>query len=196
MKKLSLAVLATSFIAAPVLAEPYGNSYDDDQPDAFIGGSVTYSKMENLAVYGEDIEELGDADELKDDRSSWKAFAGVWITDYIGVEGQYMAIGKFEENGVSFDPDGVTASVLLGIPVAEHTRIYANGGQMWWNADYKGPLGYTDETDGTSLIYGAGVSVAILDNMNVRAEYERTKFDEGEVDADIDFASVGLGFMF
>ena len=196
MKKLSLAVLATSFIAAPVLAEPYGNSYDDDQPDAFIGGSVTYSKMENLAVYGEDIEELGDADELKDDRSSWKAFAGVWITDYIGVEGQYMAIGKFEENGVSFDPDGVTASVLLGIPVAEHTRIYAIGGQMWWNADYKGPLGYTDETDGTSLIYGAGVSVAILDNMNVRAEYERTKFDEGEVDADIDFASVGLGFMF
>ena len=192
MKKLTLAVLTSSLISAPVFAAGYG----DEEPDAFIGGSVTYSKLENMEVYGEYIDEIGESDEFDDDRSSWKAFAGVWLTDYIGIEGQYMAIGEFEQNGVEFDPDGVTASVLLGLPIAEHTRIYVKGGQMWWSADYEGPAGFTDETDGTSLFYGGGVSVAILDNLNVRAEYERAKFDEGEVNADVDFASVGLGFMF
>ena len=70
------------------------------------------------------------------------------------------------------------------------------GGQFWWDADVKGPLGYSDEREGTAMFYGVGTSIAVLDNLNLRLEYERADFDEDRVEADVDFASAGLSVMF
>ncbi|MDY6828427.1 MAG: outer membrane beta-barrel protein, partial [Pseudomonadota bacterium] len=69
-------------------------------------------------------------------------------------------------------------------------------GQMWWEADIDGPLGFSDERDGSTLFYGVGVALKLLPNLNVRAEYERAELDDDDVDADVDFASIGAEFIF
>ena len=161
-----------------------------------MGGSISYSKLENLSIGGEEVEELGDADEFDDDRTSWKGFAGVWLNDYVGIEGQYLNLGEYKEGSFQFDPSGLTASLMLGLPAGDHTRVFVKGGQFWWDADVKGPLGYSDEREGTAMFYGVGTSIALLDNLNLRLEYERADFDEDNVKADVDFASAGLAFMF
>jgi hypothetical protein len=194
MKKLTIpattALLTAAMYGAPAMAE---SEYD---ADAFVGGSISYSKLENLSIGGEDVEELGDADEFDDDRTSWKGFAGVWLNDYVGVEGQYLNLGEYKEGSFQFDPSGLTASLMLGLPAGDHTRVFVKGGQFWWDADVKGPLGYSDEREGTAMFYGVGTSIALLDNLNLRLEYERADFDEDNVKADVDFASAGLAFMF
>jgi len=75
MKNVILTSALTTLIASPAMAD---NHFD---PDPFIGGSVIYSKMENLDIAGADIDDTGDLGEFKDDRSSWKVFAGAWIND-------------------------------------------------------------------------------------------------------------------
>jgi OOP family OmpA-OmpF porin len=197
MKKITLTAVTAALMSGSVVSVPaFANDATEYDADAFIGASLSYSKLENLSLGGQDIEELGDADEFDDDRTSWKAFAGVWANDYLGLEAQYLNLGEYKQNNFSFDPSGFTAAVMLGLPAGEHSRVYVKGGQFWWNADVKAPLGYSDERDGTALFYGVGTTLAVLPNMNLRVEYERADFDEDNVEADVDFASVGLGVMF
>lgn len=196
MKKFTLTTLSTAVLMSTIAAPTFAADYDQSEPDIFVGGSLVYSKLENLSLGDENIEELGDADEFNDDKASWKAFAGVWANDWVGVETQYLDLGEFKEGSFSVDPSGFTAAVLLGLPAGDHSRVYVKGGQFWWDADVKGPLGYNDKRSGSTLFYGVGASFELLPNLNLRAEYERADFDEDNVEADIDFASVGLGFMF
>ncbi len=46
------------------------------------------------------------------------------------------------------------------------------------------------------MFYGAGVSTALLPVLNLRLEYERAAFDDDNIEADLDFASVGAEFIF
>ncbi|GAA6145507.1 outer membrane beta-barrel protein [Thalassolituus maritimus] len=194
MKKLTMSVAIAALGSAMYGVPAYADRESD--ADAFVGGAISYSKLKNLSIGGEEIDELGDADEFDDDRTSWKGFAGVWLNDYVGIEGQYLNLGEYKESGFKFDPSGLTASVLLGLPAGDHTRVFVKGGQFWWDADVKGPLGYSDEREGTAMFYGVGTSIAVLDNLNLRLEYERADFDEDRVEADVDFASAGLSVMF
>ena len=189
----SVALMAAPMIVLPAYADDYGSTASD--ADVFVGGSAIYSKLDNLEIRDNAVDE-GELGEFDDDRSSWKAFAGVWANDWLGIEAQYLDMGKYEDNGFSLDADGYTASLLLGMPLGDHSRIFVKGGRLWWNADTTGPLGYDSSADGSTLFYGAGVSLGLLENVNLRAEYERARFDEDNVDADLDFASVGVGFMF
>jgi len=190
MKNVILTSALTTLIASPAMAD---NHFD---PDPFIGGSVIYSKMENLDIAGADIDDTGDLGEFKDDRSSWKVFAGAWINDWVGIEGQYIDLGEYKDSGFKLDADAKTATLMVGLPVGDHTRIYAKGGRMWWDADLKAPLDTSASREGSNPFYGAGVTIALMPNLNLRAEYERAQFDGDNVKADIDFASAGLGFMF
>ena len=58
MKKLTIpattALLTAAMYGTPAMAE---GEYD---ADAFVGGSISYSKLENLSIGGEEVEELGD----------------------------------------------------------------------------------------------------------------------------------------
>ena len=193
MKKTGFLVIASMLASAPVLAEPMK---DSDAPDVFVGGALSYGKLSDLKVGGNDVEDLGDLDNFEDDRNSWKVFAGVWFTPWLGLEGQYLDLGKYKDNGVSIDPEAKTASVLLGLPLAEHSRVYVKGGRMWWEAETNGPLGFSDKREGDTMFYGAGVSTALLPVLNLRLEYERAAFDDDNIEADLDFASVGAEFIF
>jgi len=185
------AAVISIFSVAPAYAAD--GSYD---ADVFAGGAVSYSKIDNLSVGGQEIDDLGDADNFQDDRSSWKAFAGVWLNDFVGIEGQYLDMGEYKEGSFSFDPSGFTGALMLGLPAGDHSRVYVKGGQFWWNADLKGPLGYDDEREGTAFFYGVGTSFAVLPQLNLRLEYERVDLDEDNVKGNVDFASAGLAFMF
>lgn len=170
-------------------------SMADEGMGGFAGGSYLYGKLDNLEV-GDTAVSLGDLDNFDDNRSSWKAFVGAWVTPWLGLEAQYIELGEYEDLGVSVDPSAYTGAALFGLPFSEAGKVYAKVGQMWWEADIDGPLGFSDERDGSTLFYGVGVALKLLPNLNVRAEYERAELDDDDVDADVDFASIGAEFIF
>ena len=183
---LSLLIAATPVMAADRSADA----------DIFAGGAISYGKLSNVEIGGSSVDDLGDLDNFEEDRSSWKLFAGAWFTPWLGLEGQFLDLGKYKENGMEFDPQGKTAALLLGVPLAEHSRIYVKGGRLWWETEVDGPLGFSSTREGDTLFYGAGISTALLPVMNVRLEYERASFDDDNFKADLDFASVGAEFIF
>jgi len=187
---LAAIVLTSSIFATGAKAE------EMREPDIFVGGSVSYSKLDNLDVGGNDVDLPENINEFDDDRNSWKAFAGVWFNSWLGVEGQYLDLGEYKNSGTKIDARGETLSLLVGLPLTEQTRIYAKGGRMWWKTDLDGPLGFDSKREGDTMFYGVGLSAGVLPNVNLKAEYERAKFDDDNFEADLDFASLGAEFIF
>ena len=189
-KPIAAIVLTSSIFSADLRAEEFNDA------DVFVGGSMSYNKLDNLSISSNDVSVPEDINEFDDDRHSWKAFAGVWFNSWLGVEGQYLDLGEFESAGTKVDPTGKTLSLLVGLPLTEQTRLYAKGGRMWWETDVNGPLGFDTSREGDTMFYGVGLSAGILPNVNLRAEYERAKFDDDNFEADLDFASLGAEFIF
>ena len=89
-------------------------------------------------------------------------------------------------------------SALGILPLNDQFSLFARLGLNVWNVDVSasgtgsGATAYSDSEDGSDVVYGLGAAYHITPNLNLRAEWERYNFDDG----DLDFVSVGLGWSF
>lgn len=167
-------ILASSTLAAPALAQ--GSSY--------IGGGVGYYRINN-----EDF--LDRNDELKDNRSSWKVYAGGRFNEVFGLEAGYVDFRDAADGDFRLSADGYSIAATIGTPVSSGVRLYGKLGQLYWEGEAGvGPI--TTDFDGEDSFYGVGAHFGDARGLGVRVEYERYTLDE----TDIDMPSVALQLNF
>ena len=145
-------------------------------------------------------------DEFEEDNDAAKFFVGAQLNQVLSVEGSYINFGEFGGDVASADVDGFTLALKAGLPIGDLFTLYAFGGQLWWDADLE-VLGVDGDTDGDELFYGAGGSLALSNDVDLRLEYTRfnVEFEEDEIgaaaniddtDTDLDFVSASLQYTF
>ncbi|MDD5242096.1 MAG: outer membrane beta-barrel protein [Sulfuricella sp.] len=157
-----------------------------------------------------------------DTDTGYKLQAGYRINKNLAVEGGYADLGKFTYNTnvtaplattgvVTLKVDGWNVGVVGRLPFSETVTGFAKLGAFAYNVDYActrtGTVctNPTRTASGTSANYGAGVDFNFASNWFARAEYEvftrvgdtmNATGSTGTTRADVDMASVGIGYKF
>lgn len=178
-KTLLLSTLLALALAQPALA--------GDESGFYLGGSVGSSQLSYK----------GDGSSIDDDDVGYKVFAGYNFglipLINLAVEGSYVDFGS--QNGVvGADSYTLTSTGLQGHALAGFNMgpvgVFAKAGMMNWDTTLKGAMDSTNDS-GSDPAYGIGAKFQLL-SFQLRAEYERLKLD----DADVDFFSVGAAYTF
>ncbi|MGI5308244.1 porin family protein [Rheinheimera sp. WS51] len=191
MKKSYLAILATASLLTTSGFAAANNFVDNMGP--YVGASYGLLKAD------------GDEDFDKEDNAT-KLFIGAQFHQTFALEAGYIDFGNYGNSVFNTDLDGYTLAIKAGIPLGERFTLYAQGGNLWWNAD----INATDESsdaDGSDFFYGAGMTFAISESWQLLLEYTRVdvKFDRDEIgilaeidsfDTKFDQASLGVKYIF
>jgi opacity protein-like surface antigen len=152
----------------------------------------------------------------------FKVYGGYQFNKYLALEGGFVdfndvkAIVNFTGPGAPRGVSNFTAEndawmlAAMGIlPLTESVSVFAKLGASHWSSNQtvssRNPqdqlilvAGYpqTDTGyDGVDPYYGVGASYALLDNLALRAEWERFEFDAPNIDH-IDLISAGVSLKF
>lgn len=198
MKKSYLAALTVSAIlfssVAAAANEPVEHAADIDHTGIYVG-----------AAYGL-LDVDGDDEDFDREDNASRIFAGAQFNQVLSLEGGYIDFGNYGNSVFNTDLDGYTLALKAGLPLAERVTLYAQGGNVWWKADIHA-AGVSDDTDGSDIFYGIGISYALTENLDLRLDYTRfdVKFDRDEIgilaeidnfDTQVDYASLGIQYTF
>lgn len=143
--------------------------------------------------------------DLDDRVLAWKFLGGYHFNENFSAELAYVdarrakvkvpAIGDF-----GYDQSGFTFAGVYRYPVTSQFNIFAKGGGFIWRAEAEltntaGQRLVRTEYDGTSYFVGAGAEFEVIENLSLRAEWERLHAD-ADGRGSSNFLSLGLLYKF
>ena len=157
---------------------------------------------------------IGQLDFADDPVLGWKFLGGYHFNENFSAELAYVDARKvpIEPAGVTlanWDLSGFTFAGVYRYPVTSQFNIFAKGGGFIWSNE----LEFTStakqlaaargrrtprniEYDGTSYFAGAGAEFEVIENLSLRAEWERLNMDAGDTSGGFNFLSLGLLYKF
>ena len=135
-----------------------------------------------------------------DDRVlGWKFLGGYHFNEYFGAELAYvdareLPIKVFGVTLANLGLSGFTFAGVFRYPLTSRFNLFVKGGGFIWSADAEAANTNNTaivETDGISYVAGAGAEFEVIENLSLRAEWERL-----DADGSIDFLSLGLLYNF
>lgn len=175
----------------PVALDEYGDSdWAGINFDGWYGGfNFGQSKYQGVDVASANTRTEG-----------WKVYTGYQFNKYLGVEGGYVNLndmtGRTGAIVTNMDTDAWTLGAVLSYPLTKQVSVMGKLGAAYMLADINVKNGTAltvrSGDDSYEPNYGVGVSYALLDNLSLRAEWER--FDRKSYD--IDLMSAGFAMKF
>ena len=152
-----------------------------------------------------------DEDGFKGD-SGFRITGGYNVNENISLEASYADLGEFDADGdtlasnsslvgftisdASVEISGFEFSILGAASLTDSLSAFGKFGIYMWdaelNATAQGIGSGSDSEDGNDPMIGVGLSYKITDNVDIKCEYDR--YDAYE--ADVDYASIGIGLAF
>ena len=141
-------------------------------------------------------------DNWSEDDTAYKVFAGYRLNRFLGLEVDYINLGKPSGEvvpGINVDTsvDGFAPYVVGTIPLGPYFEIYGRAGYYFYDANTRmtdtldNRVSFDEESQ--DFVYGGGIGANIGEKFNVRFEYE--KFDlQGLDDADALWLTAGWRF--
>jgi OmpA-OmpF porin, OOP family len=127
----------------------------------------------------------------------FKAYAGGQLWRFIGLELGYVNVGKVEVGGGSGKAQGANLSLLANLPIGPINAFAKVGTTYGFTKTTTGVAGAPSGRDrGFGMSYGAGVGYDLARNWQVRAEWDRYRFDFKGNDNDVDMFSLGAVYKF
>ena len=213
MKRLIVTAALATLVASPAFAQSY--QYNPNE-GPYIGASFGQAKTDADLDLGGALRSEGFtviSDNSDDSDIGYKVYAGYQFNPNFAVEASYVDFGKFEANATVVDGEpigvGADASIdgfgfaLVGkLPIQNGFNVYGKLGMVAWDADLdvnlntlSGDIATSDGADGSDPFYGIGAEYEI-NQLVLRAEYERYDLSEGGEDFEVDFLSAGIGYRF
>lgn len=176
----------------------------------YAGFGFGQSRYRDVASYISD--EVGSGATVASDSPTsegWKIYGGYQFNKYLGAEGGYANLNDMRATGAvtggthrtNVDTDAWTLAAVGTLPLTEKFSVIGKVGAAYMLADIKtwkstnnqntNPSDFSAD-DGYEPYYGVGVSYAMLDNLSLRAEWER--FDRK--DLNIDLLTAGMVVKF
>ena len=213
MKRLIATAALATLVASPALAQSY--QYNPNE-GPYIGASFGQAKTDADLDLGSALDSAGyDVISSSSDDSDigYKVYAGYQFNPNFAVEASYVDFGKFEANATvmagepiaanaSASIDGFGFALVGKLPIQNGFNVYGKLGMVAWDADLdvnlnslSGDFATSDGEDGSDPFYGIGAEYEI-NQLVLRAEYERYDLSEGGEDFEVDFLSAGIGYRF
>lgn len=131
---------------------------------------------------------------------AWKAYAGYQFNKYVALEGGYVNLNDMTASSgtthTNIVTDAWTLGAQLSYPITDKLAVTGKAGAAYVLADIKKKTGaglaVRSGDDSYEPNYGVGVRYALLDNVDLRAEWER--FDRSNMN--IDLLSAGMAVKF
>lgn len=172
----ALIACATLLASAPALAQGF-----------YFGASAGQSSMYDVPAIpvnfnGED--------------TAFKVFGGYQFGKYVAIEAFYADFGEPADGAVSIDAAAYGVEAVVILPIVDRLLIFGKAGIAAWDADFIGPLGFSD--DGLDPVFGGGLAVKITPSVAIRGEWEffQIHTDVGGFDVDTQLLSAGVQFNF
>jgi opacity protein-like surface antigen len=174
----------------------------DNPTGPYIGAGVGRFNLDvrNLDDVGNAVDSLGSSHDR-----AWKAFVGYRFLPFLGVEAAYLDFGRpsdrFTGTGSNGSYDlrlsGWSPSLVGRVPLGP-VEILAKVGYYIYDADthveFDGGLPDIDSSHSRSdFIWGTGLSVVVLEHLELRGEYERVQIKNAK-DSDVVWASAAWRF--
>jgi OOP family OmpA-OmpF porin len=175
--------IATLLTVCPVIANA-------ETPETYIGVGYGQYKFE---FDDDDIDT-----DFSDNRDLGKIYIGANFNEMFGIELSYLDFDKASDAGFDADIEGLSLAGTLSFPISDHFSVFAKAGWFAWEADISGsvgPLTVSNDIDGDDLFYGVGLKIGLVDNPDLRIEYDRYELD-GSIDPELDVASVAVQLVF
>lgn len=188
----------------PHTEEEYGESDWGglDFTNWYAGFGFGQSQYRDVASYIDaKVAPVGPTPTSTSNRSEgWKIYGGYQFNKYAGVEGGYVNLndmtattGTLRTNVVT---DAWTMAAVGTLPLTDKFSVIGKLGAAYMLATINAKTGAANTVrsgdDGYEPYYGVGVSYALLDNLNLRAEWER--FDRKDLNIDLLTAGVTVKF--
>ncbi len=133
-----------------------------------------------------------------DNDTGYKIYGGGTVKGIFGFELGYVDLGKAELAGGDARARGVNASLLLNAPIGTASGLHAKVGTTygWTRTNSIAPGVATGRERDFGLSYGLGGTLGLSRNWQLRADWDRYKFEFASGDRDIDLYSIGLQYRF
>ncbi len=130
----------------------------------------------------------------------WKVYTGYQFNKYLGAEGGYANLNDMTATTgtlrTNVNSDAWTLAAVGTLPVTDKLSVIGKLGAAYVLADIRAKDGVAltqrSGDDSYEPYYGVGVSYALLDNLSLRAEWER--FDRKDLDIDLMTAGFAVKF--
>ena len=142
-------------------------------PDAYIGAGVSQARMDDIFGSGRDFDL---------NNTAWKAFVGIRPIPFLGIEANYMDLGReshrFGFNGVDYrahvDAHAFSAFAVGFLPLpVPFLDIFAKAGAARWTLDgHDNSSLFALDDHGTDFAWGGGAQ-AHFGPLGLRLEYEQ-----------------------
>jgi opacity protein-like surface antigen len=171
----------TAALSALAFAAVIPAAYAQEQQEVsgfYLGGGVGQF---NAGI--DDVDQVDNTvDNWKDDDTAYKFFAGYRLNRFLGVELDYINLGKPSGNvvpgfNVDASVDGFAPYVVGTVPLGPYFEVYGRLGYYFYDANVNrtDALNNRVEFDEESqdLVWGAGIGANLGEKVNLRFEYER-----------------------
>mgnify|MGYP001267342791 CR=1 FL=1 len=214
MKRLIATAALATLVATPALAQSY--QYNPHE-GPYIGAAFGHAKTGADLDLADGLRSEGFtviSTNTDDTDVGFKVFAGYQFNPNFAIEASYLNFGEFESNAqtvVLGEPLAVNSDIsvegfgfaLVGkLPIQNGFSVYGKLGLVAWDADIDvrtdtliGDISFSDGEDGIDPFYGVGAEYEI-DQLILRAEFERYDLSEGGDDFEIDLISASIGYRF
>ncbi len=204
MKRLIATAALAGLVASPAFAQSYQYTPHEGP---YLGAGIGHAMLDNDTL--DQLEDIGASTD--DNDVSYKLFAGYQFNPNFAVEASYLDFGDFDASGIlNGDParaklsaDGFGFALVGKLPIQSGFSVYGKLGMIAWDGDLS--FAFTDSNgdrwsgsaseDGTDPFYGVGAEY-IVNQLVMRAEYERYDISESGEDFEIDLISGSLGYRF
>ena len=125
-----------------------------------------------------------------------KFYTGGLISRMVGLEIGYVNFGRPDTQFGSWKAHGVNASIVANLPI-DPVNIFARFGTTYgWTNTPAGAGTRSGDDDGFGISYGAGIGYDVTPQIQVTAEWDRTRFNFVNEDQDLDMYSLGVRYRF
>ncbi len=115
---------------------------------------------------------------------------GYMFTNSLGLEIGYQDLGNFSEGNAELDLDAYSAALVANIPL-NNFDLYGKLGANRINGELTINGNSIADEDDTNLFFGGGAELD-MGSFNLFTEYTITKFDNDNVDTDIQRVTAGI----
>lgn len=150
-----------------------------------------------------------DGSQFGDRNNAWGLHVGINLGRFFGAEVSYTDYQKFDSRVPSQlqpSPVALSAVGIVKYPILDRLEIFGKAGyaRISTDIDSSNPF-YAGSIDENNPVYGLGLNFILTDNWSVRAAYDRTEMNLGNIPAggffarsngNLDLVSVGLMWEF
>ena len=128
----------------------------------------------------------------------FKVYTGGQLWRFVGLEASYVNVGKARVNGGSAEAQGVNVSALANLPIGTRFNLFGKVGSTYGFTRVTSQVTNVDtgRDHGFGLSYGAGASVDLTGNWQLRPDWDRYRFDFKGGDSDVNLYTLGLVYKF